>query len=167
VTTLYNPASGDEPTAAQIATLAPKFVRRSANQNRTGTTLSADNTLSIAVSANTTWRMHGELIYTTPIAALINFGWIAPAGATLDWTVTALASTDSGDEGIGTWRALTLSDFKTCGGDGTTPLWANVTGTLVVGSTAGSLTVTWCQGNNNATNTVMRTGSTLELLQRA
>lgn len=109
-------------------------------------TPASDPHLTLSVAANATYDVE-------VVAAWTNGGggfratWTGPSGATMVWTdndgvgVTSLG-------GVVTFSGTTGTTFK---------------GTLVVGSTAGTLTLQWAQSTTNAAATILKAGCSLKL----
>lgn len=128
-------------------------------------TPTADPDLSIPVTAGVTYDVRGILAYTAdgPIASGnpggIAFALAAPAGSAGGWSAVG--------NGLGTTLTVGMFPWTTWGvthalnGNGTAALAARIEGTLIVGATAGSLSLTWCQAWSDATATVLLAGCKL------
>ena len=111
--------------------------------------------------------VQGHIIYDSSTTADMKFRLTAPAGATCDWHVFSVGSAASATPATTDHAARTLgAGNPTPGGIGVgTQLVMRLDGLLVVGGTAGSLTIQWAQQTADATDTTVRTGSFL-LLQK-
>lgn len=120
---------------------------KAADTSRTSTvTVTADNHLTLPVAANATYTVEA-------VVAWVNGGggfranWATPTGASMVWT------DNDGGSAAAPGTELTFSTTT-----GTT-----LKGALVVGATAGSLTLRWAQNTSNATATTLRGGCYLRL----
>lgn len=128
------------------------------------TTLTDDTQLVLPVAANTTYLLQAFLIYSGALAADAKMGLTVPSGATwklAPFALTSAASATSGstEEGVFTASGITLG----IGAATPTQQAALVTGSLVVGGTAGTCAVSFAQLVSSATASVLATGSTLQL----
>lgn len=131
--------------------------RKTADQSmNTQTTPQNDTELLKSVAANTTYVVEGMVFATsTSVAPDIKVAFTVPTGATMTIGYVAGESTAT--------RADFLSVSGTAGGD--IPIGANVvtcikiSGTVVVGSTAGNVQFQWSQFTSNGTNTTVKAGS--------
>jgi hypothetical protein len=134
--------------------------RSSAN---TGTTLTADPDLTVAVLANSAYLVTFSLLYKGAATNTgdLKFSFSAPSGSTFA----------GGFLGITNPLALyilpvTVSSTLVSYGNGTSnPLWCQVTATLVTSSVAGAFTLTWAQNTSSATATTLMAGSSLRAAQ--
>lgn len=139
---------------------------------KTGTTsrasvvsLAADPDLVIPVAANAAYDVSGVLGYTAggPIssggAGGIDFTLTAPAGSSGGFTATGWQ--------LGSSLAMGIFPFTAFGtghalnGNGATTCAAIVTGTLITGTAAGSLALSWAQAGASGTATVLLAGCRL------
>lgn len=152
-------AAGDKPTAAEWNLLIPKIAVRTASQTVNNTaTFQNDNTLTLAVDANTTYRCHLHLSYTSGTTPDFKYQFTKPTGATLSaWSFvgysTAVAFAYGGS-----------GDAQSIGGN-VSALPLDAWGILTTSSTAGSFTLQWAQNTATASDTVVLAGSFLELLR--
>ncbi|MFC7846119.1 right-handed parallel beta-helix repeat-containing protein [Streptomyces sp. NPDC057382] len=110
----------------------------------------ADPDLTLPVEAGGIYDVECVAVWTTGGGGF-RATWAAPAGATMAWT---------DNDGVGASTAGAVVTFAS--GTGTT-----FKGTLVVGATAGSLTLSWAQNTSNAAATTLKAGSALKLTRLA
>lgn len=130
-------------------------------------TLTADPDLVIPVLASATYDISGVLGYTAggPInsggAGGIDFTLTAPTGSSGGFTATGWQ--------LGTALVMGIFPFTSFGtghalnGNGATSCSALIEGTLIAGTAAGSLGVSWCQAGADTTSTILLTGSRLKV----
>lgn len=141
-----------------------KFVLKTADEDVTSsTTLQDDDELVLALTANTTYKLEGKLLHksgsTTPD---IKVAFTFPAGCTVEIF------------GIGAPAGGTANRTSRYTISGTSRNWASSTGTgavflsgtIVVGGTAGSLQLQWAQNTSDANFTRVEDGSYLELTEK-
>lgn len=158
--------AGQRATADLLDSMLPLQATKSADTSRASTTtLTADPDLQLAVAANAVYTVIGYIVYSQNATASsttgITIGWSGPTSATLQWT-------SGGTSGP---TATTTQDVVSNSISGTRSLPSNLGtsmvampfGKLVTSSTAGTLAMTWAQVASNATATLMRAGSWLEL----
>lgn len=128
------------------------------------TTLTADPDLQFAVAANAKYYFSGTFYYTggTQGSSDFKIGWTFPAGLTM---IIAKSFIDT----TGAWVGGTVSVQTDTPVFGTAVTLGNRTvqmsGTIFVSSTAGTLALTWAQNTSNATATVLKAGSGLILVR--
>lgn len=135
-------------------------VPKTANETVTNSNvLQNDNELLAAVDANSTYKMDLRIFTNGPVGAVnTNFGWTAPALATMQWgdlfgdAATTIAGTQNRDV-IGT-GASDLRLFE-------------AVGTLITGANAGTLQLQWAQGTADPTASTVFAGSVLTLIKIA
>lgn len=158
-------AAGERITAGKLNALVTAVVKSATEAVTNSATMQNDDELFAPVVANATYRVQLMLLYDAPTAGDIQIGWTGPTGATLTWTPGGAATSE------GTSFALTSMNYQTrliteiaaIGGSTSTGVMADVTGTLIVGSTAGTLQFRWAQNTANATATNVRANSHLIL----
>ena len=155
-------ASGQVLTASDVNTwFVPKAVYKGSTTARTSTTTLADDPdLTFTVAASATYLFQALLIYdggsggsvgnfkfafTVPTSATLYYGFIwQDASSVTHNSVDITNATNTLDtNGLGTWFHI------------------NIRGTLVVSSTAGSMTLQWAQGTSNGTRVDLSVGSHL------
>jgi hypothetical protein len=132
--------------------------RSSAN---TGTTLTADPDLTVAVLANTSYLVRFSLLYK---GAATNTGdlklsFSVPSGATLAGGFLGIAN----PLGVTILPVTSAASVLVSYSNGTgNPLWCQVTANLVTSAAAGNLVLTWAQNTSSATSTTLMAGSSLQ-----
>ncbi len=116
-------------------------------QQTADNTLQPDDDLTFAIGANETWTYKFVIQATSPTAADIQFSVTAPSGATC---VSAVNNVEDG-VGIANLACGVSSGVLTTLN---TPDLFEVSGTVVNGSTAGSVTLNWAQFGASGTTTV-------------
>ena len=155
--------AGQRLTAGVLRSALGLRARKAADTGRssasTGTTLTADPDLTLAVLANSVYLVKFSLLYK---GAATGSGDIK-----LSFTVPSGASLPGGFEGIANPLSVAILPvtaastlFSASNGTGN-PLWCMVTATLVT-SAAGSLTLNWAQNTSSATATTLMAGSSVE-----
>ncbi|MBS1904501.1 MAG: hypothetical protein JSS75_12405 [Bacteroidetes bacterium] len=144
---------------------APEYAIKSADQSiANSATLTNDNDLSLAIGANETWEVSGELIATSASTTPdIKIAFTVPSGATLriwltgrveDATTTEESRTLS-SSGVGksisiTTSAATLIHFQ---------------GWVQNSSTSGNVTMQWAQNTSSGTAVVLKADSYMKMLK--
>lgn len=150
--------SGHAPTGAEIVTLEAAItqaygVRAGKTSTQTvnnSATLVNDTEMFWAVEANAIYDLDILLLYNSNATADFKWAWTYPTGLTMAYSVLAFntASTLFID------ATFTESATVNAGGDGTDlPVWLK--GSVIVGSTAGTLQLQWAQNTANASNTTL------------
>lgn len=137
-----------------------KSTDKTANAN---TTLSDDPQLSIAVLAATTYLFEALLIWSSGTTPDAKFGLTVPAGCTWQLAPFGIPAAGTATAGSLETAIFTASGIPLGGVAAGTKTAALVTGVVFVAGTAGSVTVSWAQNSSNASNTVLYTGSWLQL----
>lgn len=156
--------AGLEPTADLLQAFMPFAAWKTGPTPLTSTvTPTADPDLVIPVAAGATYDIGGVLGYTAggPInsggAGGLDFTLTAPAGSSGGFTATGWQ--------LGTSLVMGIFPFTSWGtthalnGNGATSCSAFIEGTLIVGTAAGDLGVSWCQAGADATSTILLAGS--------
>lgn len=162
-TTYPSIAAGSRITAGLLNSMLPLTVIKPADESVTSSvTLQNDNDLLASVVANAQYDVECMLNYEggTQGASDLKAGFTVPSGATLK-LCPAYVDT-SGNFHIG--NNLTGGTTISAGSNGAgVPRTLTMTGTLVVGSTAGTLQLQWAQNTSSGTPTIVHTGSSLTL----
>lgn len=116
------------------------------------TTLVNATELSAVVLANKRYSVVGWMLYNAPTAA-IKFGWTGPTGAILTWKVAPTA---------GTVVSISGTDSS---GAAAANRGVMIVGTLVVGSTGGTLQLQFAQNALAAEDTKLMAHSTLTIIE--
>jgi hypothetical protein len=124
-------------------------------------TLVNDNTLSVAVAANSTYSVRAHLIFDGPATNGVLLTFTGPSGSSADLDVSATNADPQ--PSVGTFGGTPPS----CPLVGTAGVGSNnngdVTGTFVTGANAGNFTLQWCQNASSGTATRRRAKSFVEL----
>jgi hypothetical protein len=158
--------AGSKPTAAQLVSLQPVFVRKLADQTITSSTaMTNDTELFIPVLANVTYEVWAHILYTAGAAAATNgikVGWSGPAGATFDWSWYGKIDTDGTNAAASVWvGAFAIGSTVNSGGAGATVLVGRPYGMLITTGTSGNLQFKWAQATSSGTGTVVKAQSFL------
>lgn len=158
--------AGQELTADLLQAFSPYTAWKTGTTPRASTvTLTQDPDLVIPVVAGATYDIRGVLGYTAdgPIsgggAGGISFTLAAPSGSSGGFTAAGWALGSSLVAGFFPWTAFGAA--HSLNGDGATPCSAFIEGTLIVGTTAASVALWWCQAGADGTSTVLLAGSKL------
>ena len=164
-------AAGAEITAASLASVAPLFAFKFADQNsgQSNTSLVNDTDLNLALAANGTYAFFGMIIYSASTAADYKCQLTVPAGAALNWSAYPFIGT--GGSSYSTPQNLLTPSSNTpvaMGGQGTAQSQvATVIGSVVMGATTGNLQWQFAQQSSDASNLNTRAGSFLLAWQGA
>lgn len=174
-------SAGQRVTASQLNTFVSSFnssldisARKtsdeSVNNGGTGTTLQNDNELFVSVLANTNYKVVLTLLFQEAAGTGIDLkcAWTFPTGCTLNlavagphinWNNTAAAL----EAEWSAWQNVTSSPSGTIsfGTTNAAVLGGQISGTLAVGSTGGTLQFQWAQQNSSASNVTVKAGSAL------
>lgn len=128
--------------------------------------LVSSNYLILSVEANSSYVFSAFLIHTGPTTADFKYNLLLPSGALVrqgTWTPVAAVSSTNTTIAI---DALDASTYNS-GDLGTgTMVTMRPTGLVVVSTTAGDAVVQFAQGSAVATDTVLKTGSWMNLVKR-
>lgn len=144
----------------QVELLTPIVVRKTLDESISATTtFQDDNELFATVEANSVYRVHLHLQTSSGTTPDFKYQFTKPASATTpSWnalyftTAAALTASISGD-------ALSTGGF---GADLPIEAW----GVLITSSTAGTFRLQWAQNTSDAGSTIVRAGSSLELVKQ-
>lgn len=165
---LYTPVAGQTLTGSflnnALLNVTPLIAVKAGDTSRSNTaSRTADPDLVVALLANLTYTVDSYLMYDAG-AGLFQVYWTVPAGATvtgapwgLDTAVTAAT--------VGGIRVPPTGAAVGSGGSGTV-VSARPTANVIMGSTAGNLTLTWAQNTSNATATILKAGSWIRAIQQ-
>ncbi|MCX5234453.1 hypothetical protein OG824_04290 [Streptomyces prunicolor] len=133
-----------------------QFVRKTSDQSKTSTTtLGNDTQLLLPVVANATYSLFLLCIFSGGTTGDIKFDWTVPSGTVLRW------ADQTGASGLNT----DVDVYSAPGG--TTQVAFQVWATVVTSSTAGNVQFRWAQNATDATATIVRTNSMLQLTRAA
>lgn len=162
-------AAGEKITAAKLNGLLTTVVKLATESVTNSAAMQDDDELAAPVLANATYRVQLMLLYDAPAAGDIQIGWSGPSGATLTWTPGGAATSEGTPFALASMnlQTRTISEIAAIGGSSSNGVMADVTGTLIVGGTAGTLQFRWAQNTANATATNVRASSHLILTRIA
>ena len=146
--------------------------RASADVTVNNTTTFTDTGLQLSVVANAVYAVRAWIRYNTGNTPDIKFQWSTPSGTTGYWSLVGHGrdvTTAAVDVSAGaTFVVEDIGTSKTVAGDATgTLLLACVAGGELTTTTAGTVKLRVAQRTANASNTVFRTGSRMELVRIA
>ena len=175
--------AGQRITASLIRSMQIQSLRKTSDTARSATTTqTADPHLQMDVVAGGVYTLQGWLKYDALAAADLVVGFSFPTGTLGEWIgvgggTTVTSATGAGgtqQDTVSTWgynvrlESTDTSATRTYGGLGVgNTLTILVNGMFRVGSTAGTLALTWAQGSSNATATTLYTDSWLNVLRTA
>lgn len=146
------------------------FRRKTADEPLpTSTALQDDNHLIVPVKVDGIYRIETFLIVDGPAAADLKLGWSAPSGSTLHWTSAGLTTSLGAGAQSASYKLpyLGLADTDGVGlADVGTKVIARPSGLLLVGASAGNLTLRWAELTSSGTVTVYA-GSWIQLTKVA
>lgn len=154
--------AGQRITAALLTSLGLQTVIKGADQAYPNTTLTADNALSQSLVANATYLFACYLNYEggTLGNSDLKWGWGVPSGTTMRYTVLNRTTAGAADDGL----TQTESSVPTAGTAGAGNLrGVLMLGSIVAGSTAGTLQLKCAQNTSNVTATTVHAQSLLAL----
>lgn len=161
-------AAGDVPTADQLNKTIV-ITKASSQIVSNSTTLVNDAEITSAVSANSTYSFQIVMLWTSNSTADIKWTLTFPTGAVCNWGAVRLDTTTAGLTGSGDFGAYAPatsgSSLITAGGTGLAQISVSY-GSLIVGSTAGSLTLQWAQNTAAVVNTTIYAGTWMLLTRQ-
>lgn len=176
------PLAGQRLTATLLRSMQPQTLRKPGDTPRAATTTqAADPHLQLDVVANAVYTISGWVIYDAATAGDLVLGWSFPSGSGT-WvghgagtTVTSATNTSgTQQDASSTWgynvrlETTAMNATRTYGGLGVgTQMTVLLSGTLRVGSTPGTLALTWAQSVSSASATTVYTDSWLSLQRTA
>ena len=154
---VYSRASAD----LKFGTL---YVRRTTDHagKTADTTAADDDQLTLAVAANTTYKVRALVFFDGATAGDIKLALSGPSGATLSYGILGPGSSSSALSSISVRMSVGGGGSIGAVGVGTSA-WAVIEGIIRVASTAGNVAVQWAQGTSDATATRLLTDSHLTL----
>jgi hypothetical protein len=159
--------SGEDITATNLNEMQPLNAYKPAQTSRASTTtLAADPNLAAPVVAAGVYEVECYLNYTGAAQGSgdLKFAFTGPSGATFTWS--ALGFAVSG--GFTTPEMIcnnTLTSTRQVGSNSGSTVDCWIKGSLIVSSTAGTLTLTWAQNTSSSTATVLSAGCWLRLIR--
>lgn len=147
-----------------ITGVTPLIAIKAGNTSRASTsTLAADPELFVALTPSLTYVVDSLLMYDAGATGLFQCYWSVPAGATVVGVPWGLSTTvTANSEGI--IRTVPTGTGMGANGSGN-QVSARPAAYVVMGATAGNLSLTWAQQVSNATATVLHTGSWIRAIQ--
>lgn len=138
---------------ARVPSIAYKTADETVNNSAT---LQSDNEMLLPMLVNTKYRLRSRCLFLSNATPDIKIGWSGPSGFTMNWSIIGFQS--------GTFAAYAYdaTGVPNIDGAGVNDEFF-IDGTVTTSSTAGSLTMTWAQNTANASDTIMRAGSYIEL----
>lgn len=132
-----------------------------------------DNELFLTVAANASYRLNMHLLVNSAgTTGDLIFRFNAPAGSRLSASSAGIdqgATTVVGSMNAGAIQDVTTFPTSPPFGYGTVASTIGIitVGTLIVGATAGTFRLQWAQFTSSATATIIKAGSSLELVRYA
>jgi hypothetical protein len=157
-----NPAAGSVLTADDLRKFACVSAHKSGDEtDNASATFQDDDHLSTAVVANGIYIIQMHFVYNANTTANFKWQFTTPAGSSFSgltqiWNAGGLA-----------WIAGLVDGVTGMNGTAALDVPVLVNGTLYVGGTAGTLQFRWAQNTSNASNTVVRKGSYLNVIRLA
>lgn len=154
----------DATVYAQLLALAAKTVPISARRTtdstavNNSTSLVNDTQLAVAVTANAVYHFEARIRYSSNSTANIKLAWTFPTGLTMDYEAIG-----------GTTSSATFAQFNNTQstilalGGFASDLSVMLDGIVLVGGTAGNLQLQFAQNTANSSNTLIRSGSYVQL----
>lgn len=147
--------AGEEPTPEKLNALILS-ARKTSTEAVTSSTMQDDDQLFVAVEASAVYRVELWMVYDAPTAGDIKIGWTGPSGATMTWTVMGATTAEATPSSVATMnlQSRLITEVAALGGSTSTGVGAIAFGTLIVGSTAGTLQFQWAQNSASGTTNV-------------
>jgi hypothetical protein len=163
VTALGNIYAGGRILAADVRGVAPLAVIKGSDQSVTSNAvLQNDTALFLSVLANASYLFWCYLDFEGASGAGIQWQWAVPSGASLRYMPSY--ANISGTVTVGT-TAADSTNLSSNGGGAAVLKGITMTGSLLTGSTAGTLQLEWAQGSSSSTPTIVHAQSFLALWQ--
>jgi hypothetical protein len=148
------------------------FARKTGDTSRaSSTTMTDDPHLTVSLAASAHYLIYAYLVYQAGTTGDINIGFSQPTGAAGSWQGTGMGRDVTASIGTGGWTVrmnandVSTTQLRSYGGD-TTNQAVQVMG-IVRTSSAGAFTVQWSQAALDATATILRTDSWMQLTRVA
>lgn len=147
------------------------FMSSAVTVNNTTTVTDATG-LSVAVLASATYKFDGWIIYTSNTTADFKLQPSSPSGTTGDWSMVGYGRdvSPAADTGLGgLWLGADIGSSLTTAGDstGTASLVCRVSGLFITSTTAGTFKLRFAQRTANASNTVCKARSWMDVVRIA
>lgn len=160
--------AGEIVPASKWATLfgevRPLYARKTADQTvNNSTTLVNDTELFVSVAANAEYDMELAAVQNSNATANFKLNFVLPAGATWVTGIFDLGSSAANEQfGVQTTAGPALG---ITGAAADAVVW--IKAKLIIAGTSGTVQFQWAQNTANASNTIVRAGSTLVLRRLA
>lgn len=161
------PAAGAKLRASTLSALVgearPKYVRKTADETvNNSAVLQADDQLTLAVAASTTYRFLLRLIVNTNATADFKMLFTFPSGTGMSWDIFVGSNPDTAAAGLqGPFTDVTTAAVSGVAADQT----LHIVGFIITSTTAGNMGLTWAQNTANVSNTTVKTNSYWEIWQ--
>jgi hypothetical protein len=156
-------AAGMGLTAAEMNEIQPLQVIKQAPQSVTSsTTLVNDTALLVSLPVASAQYIFRSMFYFTGGtrgSSDLKYNWSIPSGASLAFALNGIGTGGGSFDGDG------FSGSGALGTQGATQCAALFYGSLIVGTTTGTLQLQWAQNTSSGTATTMQAGSVLELMR--
>lgn len=136
----------------QVAFTDHKTADQAAVNN--STTLVNSTELAVPVTASTSYAVTWTILYDSAAAADIKFGWTVPSGTKLYWQAILPQA------GATNWQSGDETSTPTAEGFGGIAV-ITIVGTIIASSTPGAVQLQHAQLTANASNTVVKAGSSV------
>lgn len=157
--------AGQDLTASLLQSMVPQEAWKITNTSAvTSATLVNDLDLVLPVVAAAVYDFSAFIAYegNTTGSGDLKAQWTVPAGASLTYQASGGSTSGFGTPvSLGARSAGTAYAYGTDGSG--VPCAVTMTGTLIMGSTAGSLQLQWAENTANATGTLLLAGCRLKL----
>lgn len=146
-----------------------------ADKTANNTTTFADTTLEASVVANARYGFDAWVMWTSNPTADLKLGWSTPSGTTGWWAAMGPVGAQapiagSERQNYTDFGVLTIGSSLSMAGDDESPstirICANLRGQFVT-TTAGTFRLKMAQGNSNVSDTILRSGSWLNVFRLA
>lgn len=157
--------AGARITSGLLTSMQPMVAAKTVTTSRVSTTtLAADPELQLPVEANAEYTVFFYFRVSGIDAGDMDLQFTTPAGGTGSWAVTGFLVQSQVDSGTrsGARRAMNAEIGLSTPSTATAQVYEG-SGRLIMGSTAGNLTIDWAQNASNATATSMEADSWLRL----
>lgn len=154
-------AAGNRPSPPRLNGFQSAY--KTANQSVTNSIVTVnDNDLYINVDANEVWGFEATLLYSGTTGGDIRYGWTFPSGAACPWGRIG-PNTSLTTEAVGFASTVASGTIFGGGGNGdANVIVARLLGTIINGSTAGTLQLVFAQATAVAAEAAtMRIGSNM------
>lgn len=157
--------AGMRATADLLTSMQSMHAAKASSTSRASTTtISADPDLQLPVEANAQYLLEGYWRFSGAAAAGIDIQITVPTGTTGSYSDSGRLAAAQVDSGTRTSTRLTFGVETTFSTPSTSAAQVLIpSGRVIVGSTAGTLSIDWAQNVSNATATVMEADSWIRL----